>query len=52
LAHLQIPASAPYKTPETTANFAMGSQAIERNESSYVLFWSGWWARNKASLGY
>jgi hypothetical protein len=52
MAALQLPASAPYKTPETVAHFAMGSTAIEANEASYVSFWKGWWAQNRASLGF
>lgn len=52
LAHLQIPASAPYKTAETIANFAMGAQAINRRESRYLSFWKGWWVQNRTRLGY
>jgi hypothetical protein len=52
LTSLQIPNSAPYKTQETIANFAMGSTAIERNEASYISFWKGWWSQNRANLGY
>jgi hypothetical protein len=52
LAFLQVPASAPYKTAETMANFAMGSTAIETNEASYLSFWNGWWSSNRASLGF
>jgi hypothetical protein len=52
MASLQLPANAPYKTPETVANFAMGSTAMEANETSYLSFWKGWWAQNQASLGF
>lgn len=52
LNHLQLPAAAPYKTADTVANFAMGSQAIEQKTSSYLSFWKTWWAQNRASLGY
>jgi hypothetical protein len=52
LAHLQLPAGGPYQTPETIANFAMGSQAIEQNESRYLTFWQTWWSQQKSQLGY
>lgn len=52
LAHLQLPVDSPYQTPETLANFAMGSQAIERNESQYLAFWQTWWNQQKHGLGY
>ncbi len=52
LAFLQVPDSAPYKTSDTMANFAMGAAAIERNETSYLAFWKGWWLQNQASLGF
>jgi hypothetical protein len=52
LAHLQLPAGAPYQTPETIANFAMGPQAIEQNESRYLTFWQTWWSQQKSQLGY
>jgi len=52
LAFLQFPASAPYLTPATKANFALGTRAIERNEASYLAFWKQWWAQNRAALGF
>jgi hypothetical protein len=52
LTHLQLPASAPYKTADTVANFAMGTQAIAQKPSTYLSFWKTWWAQNRASLGY
>ncbi len=52
LAHLQLPVGGPYQTPETIANFAMGSQAIEQNESRYLTFWQTWWSQQKSQLGY
>lgn len=52
LAHLQLPVGGPYQTPETIANFAMGSQAIEQNESRYLTFWQTWWSEHKSQLGY
>jgi hypothetical protein len=52
LAHLQLPVSGPYQTPETIANFAMGSQAIEQNESRYLTFWQTWWSQQRSQLGY
>jgi hypothetical protein len=33
LGYMQLPAGAPHQTAETIANFAMGSQAISRNEA-------------------
>jgi hypothetical protein len=52
LSYLQLPASAPYRTADTMAHFAMGSTAIERNEASYLSFWQQWWQQNQASLGF
>jgi hypothetical protein len=52
LAHLQLHIGAPYQTAETIANFAMGSQAIEQNESRYLTFWQTWWSQQKSQLGY
>jgi hypothetical protein len=52
LAYLQLPASAPYKTADTIANLAFGTQAITRNEASYLSFWTSWWGQNRAGLGY
>ena len=49
LAHLQMPATAVYKTPETMANFAMG-EAASRNEAKLLAFWKGWWMENRAAL--
>jgi hypothetical protein len=51
LAYLQLPASARYKTADTVANFAMGTQAVSRNEAKYLAFWKQWWSTNSASLG-
>jgi hypothetical protein len=52
LAHLQLPPAAPYRTGDTMVNFALGSQAIERNEASYLLFWKQWWSQHRTALGY
>jgi hypothetical protein len=52
LAYLQLPTSAPFKTADTVANFALGSQAIARNEAAYLSFWKGWWLQNRTRLGY
>jgi hypothetical protein len=52
LAYLQFPPTAPYMTATTRANFALGSQAIERDEASYLSFWKQWWSQNKAALGF
>lgn len=52
LAYLQMPATAVYKTQETMANFAMGEAAVSRNEAKLLAFWKGWWAQNRAALGY
>jgi hypothetical protein len=52
LAYLQFPATAPYKTADTVANFALGTQAIAKKEASYLSFWRDWWLQNRAKLGY
>ena len=52
LACLQFPDSAPYKTPDTIANFAMGAAAIERNEAAYLSFWKNWWSQQRAGMGF
>jgi hypothetical protein len=52
MAHLQLPATAPYKTQATVSNFAMGSAAIGKNEASYLSFWKNWWSQNHSALGY
>jgi hypothetical protein len=52
LAHLQLPATAPYRTAETIANFAMGSSAIQKNQATYLAFWKQWWAQQRGSLGF
>ena len=52
LAYLQLPATAPYKTADTVANFAMGKQAISQNEAKYLSFWRSWWSQNRAALGH
>jgi hypothetical protein len=52
LAYLQLPDNAPYMTAETKANFALGSQAIERNETAYLSFWKQWWSQHRTSLGF
>lgn len=52
LAHLQLPADAPYRTAGTLANFAVGYETVERNEASYVSFWRQWWSGNRAALGF
>ena len=52
LASLQLTGSAPLKTADTIANFALGERAISRNEAAYLTFWKSWWAAHRASLGY
>ena len=52
LAHLQLPAAAPFRTPETLKNFALGPDAIAANKGSYVQFWAQWWSENRSALGY
>jgi len=52
LAYLRFPASAPYMTVATRANFALGRQTVERNEAAYLSFWRQWWLDNKTSLGF
>jgi len=51
LAYLRLSPSAPYKTTDTVANFAMGTQAISLNEGKYLAFWKQWWATNGPALG-
>lgn len=51
LAYLQTQASAPFKNSSTMAHFALGYQAVEKNESFYLSFWQQWWAQNGAPLG-
>jgi hypothetical protein len=52
LAYLQLSGEGPYRTPETIANFALGSPAIERDEQRYLAFWKDWWSSHRASLGF
>jgi len=52
LAHLQLAQSAPFRTGDTMAHFALGSQAIEKNEGTYLSFWSQWWSQNRTNLGF
>jgi hypothetical protein len=52
LSYLQLPASAPYKTQDTLANFAMGPQAVGQRETSLLSFWKSWWSQHRTSLGY
>jgi hypothetical protein len=52
LAYLQYPASATYMTADTKANFALGTQAIERNETAYLSFWTQWWTQHRTALGF
>jgi hypothetical protein len=52
MAYLKYPASAPFQTAETLANFAMGAESIGRNETGYLSFWKTWWMQNRAALGY
>ena len=49
LGYLQRPASAPYMTKETDANFALGPGAETEPRLS---FWKTWWLQNRTSLGY
>ena len=48
--YLHFPDRAPYKTDDTFAHFAMGRQAIERDERKYLLFWKNWWAQHGSEL--
>jgi hypothetical protein len=50
LSYLQLPLGSPYQTPDTIANLAMGSQAIEQNEAKYLSFWKTWWADNMNAI--
>jgi hypothetical protein len=49
LGYLQRPASAPYMTKETDANFALGPGAETEPRLS---FWKAWWLQNRTALGY
>ena len=49
LGYLQRPASAPYMTKETDANFALGPGAETEPRLS---FWKTWWLQNRTALGY
>jgi len=51
MAYLQYPASAPFQTADTKANFGMGVE-ISKNEAAYLSFWKNWWAQNRTALGY
>ncbi len=51
LTYLQLPASAPYQTPDTIAHLAFGPQAITARETYYVSFWKNWWAQHRAEVG-
>jgi hypothetical protein len=52
LAYLQLPPNAPFGTADTLANFAMGSNAIQRNEAAYLSFWRQWWSEQRTALGF
>lgn len=52
LAHLRLPPTAPYRTAETMANFAMGSQAIQKKQAAYLAFWKQWWLQQQGNLGF
>lgn len=49
---LQLSPAAPYRTPETIAKFALGSQTIELNEAAYLSFWKQWWTEHRTRLGF
>jgi hypothetical protein len=51
LTYLQLPASAPYQTPDTIAHLAFGPQAIMARETYYVSFWKNWWTQYGAMVG-
>jgi len=52
LAYLQLPPSAPFRTTDTLANFALGSNAIQRDEAAYLSFWKQWWTEQRTALGF
>jgi hypothetical protein len=52
LSHLQRPSVAPFSTPDTIKNFALGHDAILANKPSYLQFWKQWWSANRSTLGY
>jgi hypothetical protein len=39
-------------TQDTKAHFALGTQAISRNEAYYLSFWNQWWEEEHATLGF
>jgi hypothetical protein len=51
LTYLQLPDSAPYKTPDTVAHLAFGPQTITGRETYYVSFWKNWWAQYGPTVG-
>lgn len=42
MAYLQCDAPGPYKTTQTTANFAFGAGTPDQ-EAPFISFWQGWW---------
>jgi len=45
LAYLQIPASAPYETADTVANFGFRRGPADQ-EAALVSFWTSWWSEH------
>lgn len=52
LSCMQLPQSAPYLTPETIANSAMGRDTVLQNEAKYLSFWRAWWTQHRSDLGF
>ncbi len=52
LSYLQSQPSSPYQSVDTEAHFALNTEFLEQNESTYLSFWKAWWQTNHAALGY
>jgi HEAT repeat protein len=46
LAFLQMPASGPYQTKQTRANFVPGRMSSPDKEQALVTFWEAWWSQH------
>jgi hypothetical protein len=51
MAYLKYPASAPFQTDLTKANFAMGLESIAPNETAYLSFWKSTFALDRLKFG-
>jgi HEAT repeat protein len=39
-----------YRTDDTIAHSAFDEATVERQESYYITFWTGWWQQNQKTL--